>query len=80
MDADAIRKAALQVNIPEGGTVIGYGVKFAPPGHPMAGQNLMASVGVMQWQNQEIYTVWPETFAAREPTLVPLPPWKDRQK
>ena len=42
-DAEAIRKAAMETDIPEGGTIQGYGVKFNPPGHPMAGQNARAT-------------------------------------
>src|SRR6202000_3419710 len=38
-DPEAIRKAALDVDIPPGGTIQGYGVKFYPPDTPMAGQN-----------------------------------------
>jgi len=36
---DALAKAARETDIPEGGTMQGYGVKFHPPGHAMAGQN-----------------------------------------
>ncbi|MBM3556621.1 MAG: ABC transporter ATP-binding protein, partial [Alphaproteobacteria bacterium] len=39
IDPEALRKAALETDIPEGGTIQGYGVKFFPPGHKMAGQN-----------------------------------------
>src|SRR6266567_4897534 len=35
-DAEAVRKAALDVDIPPGGTIQGYGVKFYPPGSPMS--------------------------------------------
>ncbi len=38
--ADNIRKAALELDIPEGATPCGYGVKFAPPEHKFAGENL----------------------------------------
>ena len=31
-DAEALRKAALETDIPLGGTIQGYGVKFFPPG------------------------------------------------
>src|SRR5215212_4906448 len=34
-DPEALRKAALDADIPVGGTVQGYGVKFFPPGTPM---------------------------------------------
>ena len=39
VDPDALRKAALEVDIPEGGTMLGFGVKFHGEGTPMAGQN-----------------------------------------
>ncbi|OGL25600.1 MAG: ABC transporter ATP-binding protein, partial [Candidatus Rokubacteria bacterium RIFCSPLOWO2_12_FULL_73_47] len=35
---DALAKAARETDIPEGGTMQGYGVKFYPPGHRFAGQ------------------------------------------
>src|SRR5215467_14374519 len=38
-DPEALRKAALDTDIPVGGTIQGYGVKFNPPGDKMAGQN-----------------------------------------
>ena len=37
IDADALRKAALEVDLPEGGTMLGFGVKFEGEGAPMAG-------------------------------------------
>src|SRR4030081_2089550 len=37
-DPDFIRKAALDVDIPAGGTIQGYGVKFFPPGTPLLGR------------------------------------------
>src|SRR5215475_8441319 len=39
VDPEALRKAALDTDIPEGGTMLGYGVKFYGEGQPMAGQN-----------------------------------------
>src|SRR5229473_2282995 len=36
-DAEAVRKAALDVDIPPGGTIQGYGVKFYPPGTQLSG-------------------------------------------
>src|SRR5690242_21672616 len=35
-DAEALRKAALDADIPIGGTMQGYGVKFFPAGTPLA--------------------------------------------
>src|SRR3546814_4943969 len=48
-DPEALRKAALDTDIPVGGTIQGYGVKFNPPGHEMAGQNERSSPVVMQY-------------------------------
>jgi len=79
LDSEAIRKAALAVDIPEGGTVFGFGVKFAPPDNPAAGQNLRAIPVLMQWQEQKPWVVYPGTFAVREP-LMPLPTWEERAK
>src|SRR5947209_7106999 len=39
VDPDALRKASLDTDIPEGGTMLGFGVKFYGEGTPMAGQN-----------------------------------------
>jgi ABC-type branched-subunit amino acid transport system substrate-binding protein len=39
VDPEALRKAALDVDLPEGGTMLGFGVKFYGEGTPMAGQN-----------------------------------------
>src|SRR5436190_18026065 len=38
IDAEALRKAALEVDLPEGGTMLGFGVQFLGDG-AMAGQN-----------------------------------------
>src|SRR5881397_666256 len=43
IDAEALRKAALEVDLPEGGTMLGFGVKFDGESGAMAGQNDRAS-------------------------------------
>src|SRR5438105_9332685 len=48
-DAEALRKAALDTDIPPGGTLQCYGVKFYPPGSQLAGQNERAFPGVTQY-------------------------------
>ena len=70
--ADALRKSALETDIPEGGTVQGFGVKFFPPGHAMAGQNERASMPVMQYADKLPHIVWPPLVATRAPVM-PLP-------
>ena len=79
LDPEAIRQAALKVDIPQGGTVFGHGVKFAPPEHPSAGQNLRATPLPLQWQEQKMWVVHPPDFSMRSP-LIPLPTWEERAK
>jgi branched-chain amino acid transport system substrate-binding protein len=69
---DALRQAALETDIPEGGTIQGYGVKFYPPGHEMSGQNERSYPVVMQYIDGETEVVWPEAIRTAEPVL-PLP-------
>jgi len=72
IDADALRKAALEVDLPEGGTMLGFGVKFAGEGSPMAGQNERAFPIIIQYVDDKPYVVWPKSLQQREPVL-PLP-------
>ncbi|MBV8919537.1 ABC transporter substrate-binding protein [Bradyrhizobium sp.] len=71
-DPDAIRKAALDVDIPPGGTIQGYGVKFYPPGTPMSGQNERSTPVVMQNAGEHISVVWPTNIRTQDPVF-PLP-------
>ncbi len=71
-DAEAVRKAALDVDIPAGGTIQGYGVKFYPPGTQMAGQNERSTPVVMQNAGEHISVVWPSNIKTQDPVL-PLP-------
>jgi branched-chain amino acid transport system substrate-binding protein len=69
MKADAIKKAALEVSLNEGDTILGYGVKFAGPDESNAGQNVRSFAAVMQWQGKKLYTVYPNIIAIKEPKL-----------
>ena len=71
-DAEALRKAALDTDIPVGGTIQGYGVKFFEPGTKMAGQNERSTPVVMQFVNGETKVVWPSAIKTADPVL-PLP-------
>jgi branched-chain amino acid transport system substrate-binding protein len=71
-DAEAVRKAALDVDIPAGGTIQGYGVKFYPPGTQLSGQNERSTPVVMQNAGEHISVVWPSNIKTQEPVL-PLP-------
>jgi branched-chain amino acid transport system substrate-binding protein len=72
IDPEALRKAALDTDIPDGGTIQGYGVKFFTPGTPMSGQNERASPVVMQYINGETKIAWPTAIQTVDPVL-PLP-------
>jgi branched-chain amino acid transport system substrate-binding protein len=71
-DPEALKKAALETDIPEGGTIQGYGVKFFPPGHKMAGQNERSSPVVMQYVKGVTKISWPTAIKTADPVL-PLP-------
>ena len=70
-DPEALRKAALDADIPDGGTIQGYGVKFLPPGTEMSGQNERSSPVVMQYIGGKTEVVWPARLRTAEPVL----PW-----
>jgi branched-chain amino acid transport system substrate-binding protein len=71
-DAEAVRQAALDVDIPPGGTIQGYGVKFYPPGTELSGQNERSTPVVMQNAGEHISVVWPNNIKTQDPVL-PLP-------
>src|SRR6202011_3387769 len=72
IDAEALRKAALEVDLPEGGTMLGFGVKFHGEGAQFAGQNERSFPVVIQYVDDKSYVVWPKSQAQREAVL-PLP-------
>jgi branched-chain amino acid transport system substrate-binding protein len=69
---EALAKAARETDIPEGGTMQGYGVKFNPPGHRFAGQNERAFPAVFQIIEGKFELVYPQTVATAQAVL-PLP-------
>ena len=72
VDADALRKAALEVDLPEGGTMLGFGVKFEGEGSTMAGQNDRAFPVIVQYVDDKAHVVWPKSLQLLDPIL-PLP-------
>ena len=72
VDGEALRKAALDVDVPEGGTMMGFGVKFAGQDEAMAGQNMRAFPVVTQYVDGKAVVVWPKSQQQAEPVL-PLP-------
>ncbi|MBL8703023.1 MAG: ABC transporter substrate-binding protein [Alphaproteobacteria bacterium] len=71
-DPEALRKSALDADIPLGGTIQGYGVKFNPPGHRMAGQNERSGPVVMQYIDGATKIAWPIAIKTVD-AILPLP-------
>jgi len=71
-DPEALRKAALETDIPDGSTIQGYGVKFFPPGHQMSGQNERSNPVVMQYVDGVTKIAWPSSLRTVDPML-PFP-------
>ena len=78
LEPEALKQAALSLDIPEGGTPLGWGVQFAGEGDPMQGQNLRAFPVAQQWQDGKLVVVAPDKFKTADATLVPLPSWSER--
>jgi branched-chain amino acid transport system substrate-binding protein len=70
-----VARAALAVDIPQGGLPNGSGLRFGPPGSPDAGENLMATSVIWEWvgvEKREV--VWPSRFATHPIEAIhPLP-------
>jgi ABC-type branched-subunit amino acid transport system substrate-binding protein len=69
VSADALAKAAMDTDLPDGATMLGFGVKFEGPGQPMEGQNDRAFPVVIQYIDDKSYVVWPKSQQQRDPVL-----------
>jgi ABC-type branched-subunit amino acid transport system substrate-binding protein len=67
--SDALRKAAMDTDLPDGATMLGFGAKFEGPGQLMQGQNERAYPVVVQYIDDKAYVVWPKAQAERPPVL-----------
>ena len=72
IDGEALRKAAMDLDLPEGATMLGFGVKFEDEKEVMAGQNDRAFPVVIQYVNDKPVVVWPKSQQMADPVL-PLP-------
>lgn len=81
-EPDELREIALGLDLPIGTLPNGSGIKFTnndwAPELKDAGQNLLAAIGVWQWQTTGNNEVYPKELATHEPILVPLPAWDSR--
>jgi len=75
IDPESIRKGFLDVDVPEGGTFVGFGCKFNPPDATNNdwGDNFRATFHpIAQWQGttaDDFVVVWPENLAVAKPLL-----------
>jgi len=78
--SEALARAARETDIPEGGTMQGYGVKFAGEGSPVRGQNERSIAAVYQVVDGQFRHVWPKVIASpNAPVLLPASsPWAAR--
>src|SRR5712691_8006392 len=75
-DPDKFNAAVMSIVLPVGSTMNGWGVKFSE-----TGQNANERVQhyMLQWQNGQLVTVWPEEFTTSRAKWIPLGPWDQRK-
>jgi branched-chain amino acid transport system substrate-binding protein len=78
LDPEKVRVAAVALDIPDGGTALGWGVKFAGESDPMRGQNIRSYPVAQQWQNGKLVVVSPDKTKTTDAILMPLPAWDKR--
>ncbi len=75
-DLDRFRAAVLELDLPVGASINGWGAKFAETGQ---NGNERVQHYMLQWQNGELVTVWPEEFTTNRPKWIPLGAWDTRK-
>jgi branched-chain amino acid transport system substrate-binding protein len=75
-DLDKFRAAVLSIDLPVGSTINGWGVKFNEQGQ---NANERVQHYMLQWQNGQLVTVWPEEFSTIRAKWIPLGPWDQRK-
>jgi len=75
-DLAKFRDAVMSLDLPVGSMINGWGVKFDEHG-----QNSNARVQhyMLQWQNGQLVTVWPEEFTTNRAKWIPLGAWDARK-
>ena len=75
-DLDKFRGAVMSLDLPVGSMINGWGVKFAENGQ---NANERVQHYMLQWQNGQLVTVWPEEFSTQRAKWIPLGPWDQRK-
>ncbi|HEY7648997.1 MAG TPA: ABC transporter substrate-binding protein [Methylomirabilota bacterium] len=75
-DPEKIHRAVMSLDMPIGSMINGWGVKFSE-----TGQNANERVQhyMLQWQNGQLVTVWPEEFTTNRAKWIPLGAWDQRK-
>src|SRR5438094_2459780 len=75
-DPEKFRAAVMSLDLPVGSMSNGWGVKFSE-----IGQNANDRVQhyMLQWQNGQLVTVWPEEFTTLRAKWIPLGAWDQRK-
>jgi branched-chain amino acid transport system substrate-binding protein len=75
-DPDKIRAAVMSLDLPIGSMINGWGVKFSETGQ---NSNERVQHYMLQWQNGQLVTVWPEEFTTNRAKWIPLGAWDSRK-
>jgi branched-chain amino acid transport system substrate-binding protein len=75
-ELEKFRAAVLSIDLPVGSTLNGWGVKFNSEGQ---NANDRVQHYMLQWQNGQLVTVWPEEFSTIRAKWIPLGPWDQRK-
>ena len=75
-DPDKFRSAVMGLDLPVGTMINGWGVKFSETGQ---NSNERVQHYMLQWQNGQLVTVWPEEFTTNRAKWIPLGAWDQRK-
>ena len=75
-DPDKFRTAVMSLDLPVGTMINGWGVKFSETGQ---NSNDRVQHYMLQWQNGQLVTVWPEEFTTNRAKWIPLGAWDARK-
>jgi branched-chain amino acid transport system substrate-binding protein len=75
-DPEKFRSAVMSLDLPVGTMINGWGVKFSETGQ---NSNERVQHYMLQWQNGQLVTVWPEEFTTNRAQWIPLGAWDARK-
>jgi branched-chain amino acid transport system substrate-binding protein len=75
-DLDQFRAVVMAMDVPVGSALNGWGVKFAESGQ---NSNERVQHYMLQWQDGQQVTVWPEEFTDKRAKWIPLGAWDQRK-